>query len=200
MPESEIADSYSAISDSYIRLFGSTAAVDAPDLVFLERHLGRREGVVVDAGCGPGHLTAYLSDRGVTIRGLDVVPAFVDNARSNWPHLEFEVGSMRTLEVPDGTLGGILAWYALIHIEPTALGNVLTEFRRAVAKGGVLVVGFFEGPEVEPFDHKVATAFRWPVDAMSHVLATAGFTELERLSRPGHAGVRPHAALAARAE
>jgi hypothetical protein len=41
------------------------------------------------------------------------------------------------------------------------------------------------------------TAYRWPVDELSAQLARAGFTEVERLQRPGEGSHRPHAAIAA---
>ena len=52
------------------------------------------------------------------------------------------------------------------------------------------------GARVAAFDHKVVTAYRWPVDEFSERLARAGFREVDRLQRPGD-GARPHAALAA---
>lgn len=55
----------------------------------------------------------------------------------------------------------------------------------------------FDGSEVAAFDHKVVTAYRWPVDEFSERLAQAGFTEVERLRRPGEGTHRPHAAIAA---
>ncbi|MCZ8377539.1 class I SAM-dependent methyltransferase [Mycobacterium sp. CPCC 205372] len=196
MVDADIRRSYTEIADTYIDMFGAVEHVDPEDLQFLRRHLGRSDGTILDVGCGPGHLTAYLTELGLTTRGVDLVPAFIDSARSQWPGVEFAVGSMRALDVPDGSLGGILAWYSLIHCEPTALAAVLAEFRRAMKQGGILVVGFFDGDELEPFDHKVTTAHRWPVDQLSRLLSAAGFVETERMRRAGTDRARPHAALA----
>ena len=67
---------------------------------------------------------------------------------------------------------------------------------------GVLVVaGFFDSDDdVARFDHKVVTAYRWPVDIFSQHLEEAGFIEVQRLQhqfqeRPD----RMYAAIAARA-
>lgn len=59
------------------------------------------------------------------------------------------------------------------------------------------MVGFFDGDEVVAFDHKVVTAYRWPVDELSARLTRAGFTEVERQQRPSDGTHRPHAAIAA---
>ncbi len=74
---------------------------------------------------------------------------------------------------------------------------MLAEFRRVTAPGGTLVVGFVYGDDVSAFDHKVVTAYRWPVDEFSARLARAGFTEVDRQHRPGDGTQRPQAAIAA---
>ena len=66
-----------------------------------------------------------------------------------------------------------------------------------MSRCGKLVVGFFEGGEVEPFDHKVTTAYRWPADEMSRMQSRAGFVAVDRLRRAGTDRIRPHVALAA---
>jgi len=198
MTESLIRRRYTEVSDIYTRMFGAVAHVDPDDLQFLERNFSRCDGTILDAGCGPGHLTGYLTDLGLKATGIDLVPAFIETAQANWPEVEFGVGSMCPLDLPAGSLGGILAWYSLIHYEPDAVGDVLCNFRSALSDNGTLVVGFFDGDDLETFDHKVTTAYRWPVDEMSKMLSAAGFVEVDRLQRPGTNLVRPHAALAAR--
>lgn len=200
MTEAVVKRRYTELSEEYIRMFGAVTHVDSDDLRFLERNLGRCAGTILDAGCGPGHLTGYLTDLGLTARGIDLVPAFIESARANRPEVEFAVGSMCPLDLPDGSLSGILAWYSLIHYEPDAVGDVIRAFRKALSDNGALVVGFFAGEDVEPFAHKVTTAYRWPVDDMSEMLSAAGFVEVDRLRRPGTDHVRPHAALALRAQ
>ena len=85
----------------------------------------------------------------------------------------------------------------MIHLPPHELDGVLAEFRRVTTPGGALVLAIFVGDEVAAFGHKVVTAYRWPVDEFSERLARAGFTEVERLQRPGDGTYRPHAAIAA---
>ena len=82
---------------------------------------------------------------------------------------------------------------------PDDLDGVLVELRRAMAPAGTLVTGFFDGDELVEFEHKVMTAYYWPVDELSARLRRAGFTEIERQRRPGIAepGRRPHAAIVA---
>ena len=138
---------------------------------------------------------------GADVTGIDLVGEFIDHARANFPGPEFRLGSMTELDVPDHSVAGILSWYSTIHLPPQELGHVLTEFRRMLTPSGRLVIGFFDSDdEVAAFDHKVLTAYRWPVDEFAALLTKAGFTELQRLrqqfpDRPD----RRYAAIAASA-
>ena len=195
----QVRRGYGTLANRYIELFGSIAAVHVDDLALINRHLAIRPGTVLDAGCGPGHITAYLHSLDVDAMGIDLVPEFIAHARATYPDGRFELGSFRQLASTDGTIAGILAWYSLIHVLPNELDEVLAELRRALAPDGKLVVGFFDGDEVSAFEHKVVTAYYWPIDQLATRLHRAGFTEVERQQRPGLAdsGIRSHAAIAA---
>ncbi|XVV08402.1 class I SAM-dependent methyltransferase [Actinoplanes sp. CA-131856] len=194
MTSEQVRAAYGSIADLYIEMFGTREQSHPGDLDLIARHLAIRDGRILDVGCGPGHLTDYLRSLGADAAGIDMVPSFIAHARTAFPGGDYRLGSFRDLGAD--SLAGILAWYSLIHIPPTEIDDVLTGFRRAMAPGGVLVTGFFDGGDVlEPFDHKVATAYRWPVDEFSARLRRAGFTEVERLQRPAEETQRRLAAI-----
>lgn len=193
----QVRDAYASVADLYIGLFGTRQQVHADDLAFIGRHLSIQPGKVLDVGCGPGHITDYLRSLGVDAMGIDMVPRFIAHAKAAHPDGEYQLGSMKSLDVENRSIAGILAWFSLIHQPPQELDGVLAEFRRVMTPAGTLVVGFFDGDEVGPFDHKVVTAYRWPVDGLSERLTRAGFAEVERLRRPSDGTHRPYAAIAA---
>ncbi|MYR61499.1 methyltransferase domain-containing protein, partial [Streptomyces sp. SID625] len=106
--------------------------------------------------------------------------------------LRFDVGSMDALDLADGSLAGVVSWYSLIHTPPRDVPAYVAEFRRVLAPGGQLLLGFFEaeGGPVTAFDHKVTTAYRWPVDELARIAAGAGFTETGRMLREPLEGER----------
>ncbi|MFD6679439.1 class I SAM-dependent methyltransferase [Micromonospora parva] len=197
METDPVRQAYTSVAELYIELFGTKEHVHPDDLALIERHLGGRQGPVLDLGCGPGHLTGHLRALGVDAAGIDLVPEFIAHARATHPDIEFRLGSLAHLDVADGSVDGILAWYSLIHLPPRELDGALAEFRRVLAPAGRLVLGTFSADEVGAFDHKVATAYRWPLDALSERLTHAGFREVERLPRADDDQHRPHAAMAA---
>ena len=198
-----VQQAYSSTAPVYIDLFGSVESVHADDLAIIERHLTHLDGAVVDIGCGPGHLTGYLHAAGCEVTGIDPVPEFIDHARRAHPQASFERGSVAELPLAGASvpasLAGVLAWYSLIHLTPDELDDALAAIRRSLRTGGALVVGFFTGIACELFDHKVATAYRWPADELAARLAAAGFVEVERLERDHEGQRRPHGVIAARA-
>jgi SAM-dependent methyltransferase len=195
----QVRQAYASVAELYIDLFGTSQQVHPDDLAFVGRHLAGQPGTVLDLGCGPGHITDYLRSLGANATGIDMVPEFIAHARAAHPSGSYQLGSFENLAVANHSVDGILAYGSLIHLPPDDLDGVLAEFRRAMAPAGTLVVAIFIGDEVEAFDHKVVTAYRWPVDEFSNRLARAGFAETERLQRPGDATRRPHATIAAEA-
>ncbi|SIT78777.1 class I SAM-dependent methyltransferase [Microbacterium sp. RU33B] len=193
-----VGDAYSARAAEYVDKLGSIAAMHSSDVALITSWAAHVDGPILDAGCGPGHWTAWLSDHGNDVRGIDQVPEFVKYARESYPGVSFTLGRFDTLPDASGTVGGILAWYSLIHHEPSAVRASLDEFARILRPGGALLMGFFIGPVIEPFDHTVATAYRWPSDALSGELRAAGFEVIETHTRTGqNPKPRPHGAIIA---
>ncbi|SER42169.1 Methyltransferase domain-containing protein [Lentzea xinjiangensis] len=100
-------------------------------------------GPVADVGCGSGNITALLNGLGVDAFGIDLSPAMIALARRNHPGLRFEVGSMT--EPLTEPVGGIIAWWSLIHVPDDEAPAVLAHFRRALRPGGLLSLGFHVG-------------------------------------------------------
>ncbi|WP_130178432.1 class I SAM-dependent methyltransferase [Cryobacterium sp. SO1] len=193
----DITAAYARRAVEYAEQLGSMTSVHPADLQLVTGWAERLDGPVIDAGCGPGHWTGYLAERGVNVRGVDLVPSFIDHARRAYPKGFFAVGDLGALPETAGTVAGVLAWYSLIHHKPGSLRGAHAEFARVLRPGGELLLGFFEGPAVAQFDHAVATAYFWPVDALNDELRAAHFDIIETHTRtgPGH---RPHGAILAR--
>lgn len=192
----DVRASYDALAAAYTELFGDVAVAHPVDramvTAFAEQVRADGGSRVADLGCGPGHWTAYLHDRGLDACGIDLSPAFVATARRRHPHLRFDEGSMEALAIEDGALDGALAWYSTIHTPPERLPLVLGEISRVLAPGGRLLIAFqaIDGDEAEAFDHKVVTAYRRPLDLVSHLLREAGVVETARMFRTPDEGER----------
>lgn len=148
-------------------------------------------GPVADVGCGPGYVTRHLHDLGVDAFGIDLSPEMVAIARRDFPTLRFEVGTMTDLDLPDGSVTGVLAFWSVIHVPDHAVPGVVAQFRRVLRPGGPLLVGFHVGDEAShtSLGHSgrpigVVSHRRRP-DQVAHWLKEAGFDiEAELVMRP----------------
>jgi SAM-dependent methyltransferase len=143
---------------------------------------------IADIGCGPGHVTAYLRGRGANAFGVDLSPEMVAVARRRHPGVRFVEGSMTGLDLADGSLGGIVSWYAIVHTPPELLPTVFAEFHRVLAPGGHLLIGFKAGERVNHLDraygHNLSLDVYWtPPEQIASLLRAAGFTVDGRLIR-----------------
>ena len=104
-------------------------------------------GPVVDAGCGPGHVTAWLVEQGVDAVGLDLSPAMLEQARTRHPDVRFEQGDLRSLMRPTGAAGWsvVLSWFSLVYTAPHDLVDAVAALARPMAPGGTLVLGCLTG-------------------------------------------------------
>jgi ubiquinone/menaquinone biosynthesis C-methylase UbiE len=118
---------------------------------------------VIDVGCGTGAITALLDKCGVEAFGVDLSSEMVAQARRLNPGLSFGVGSMTRLDVADGSVGGICAWYSIIHVPDTHLAVVFGEFHRVLVPGGLVLLAFQVGDEprvlTNAFGHDVHLTF-----------------------------------------
>jgi uncharacterized protein YceH (UPF0502 family) len=119
-------------------------------------------GPVVEVGCGPGHVTAYLAEAGADATGIDLSPGMVAEARRRFPEGSYEVGDLRRLMRPTTAPGwsAVLGWYSLIHLAASELPEAVNALARPLAPGGWLVLAMHAGSEVR---HN-ASWFDVPVD------------------------------------
>ncbi|MFE9629874.1 class I SAM-dependent methyltransferase [Streptomyces sp. NPDC006463] len=192
---SSVQTSYDTVATDYARLLGTELFGKPMDramlAAFAEYVRGDRGGpgrAVADLGCGPGRVTAHLDSLGVRAFGVDLSPAMVAVARRTYPGLRFEVGSMAALDVADGVLGGVLAWYSTVHTPPSRLPVLFAEFARVLAPGGYVLIGFKAGDRKirleHAYGHPVDLDVYWtPPDLIAGLLAGAGLVEVGRLVR-----------------
>jgi SAM-dependent methyltransferase len=186
--QDETRTAYDGVVDLYASMFANRLETQPFSRAMLATfaELVRTTGNprAVDAGCGPGHLTAMLHDWGLDVVGLDLSPAMVAHARRAHPTLRFDEARMEAMPVEDGALGGVLAHYSMIHTPPRELPGLLAEQVRVLAPGGLLMASFFataDGAEPLRFDHKVAPAYSWPVDRFAGLLRDAGLVPFGQL-------------------
>lgn len=125
--------------------------VDKPfDIWLLERVAAQADGPIMDLGCGPGQIAAFLADTGAEVHGLDASSAMIAQARTNFSDLDFQAGRFHQLLRPRDAAawGAIVAWYAFVHLAPSELAPTLRTVGATLRPGGVLALAVHLGGRI----------------------------------------------------
>lgn len=171
--DARVVAAYDAIALPYAEATADVLSRRPFDRWMLERVAADAEGPVMDLGCGPGHLSAFLASRGAHVHGLDASPAMVAQARARYPDLEVEVGRFQQLMRPRdaSAWGAIVAWHSFVHLAPSELVGVLRTAGATLRPGGRLALALEAGSELVHHDRLFDTAV--DLDVVQH-----GFDEV----------------------
>ncbi|WP_083933342.1 class I SAM-dependent methyltransferase [Kribbella catacumbae] len=144
-------------------------------------------GPVLDVGCGPGSVTAYLAESGLDVSGVDLSARMIEHARRLHPGLRFDVASATELELVESSLGGILGWWSLFNLPRHILPSVIESFARALVPGGHFIIGTHLGDgEIVRTEAYGAvpvswTTHLWQPDELWAILGKAGLDPVAEL-------------------
>jgi trans-aconitate methyltransferase len=104
---------------------------------------------ILDLGCGTGHLTDQIAQRGVDVLGIDASPDMIGQARQNFPQLRFKLenaGEMKFEDEFDAVFSNAaLHWMTDVERVAAAISRALRRNGRLVAElGGRRNIGHIE--------------------------------------------------------
>jgi ubiquinone/menaquinone biosynthesis C-methylase UbiE len=138
----QVARLYDRIAGAYAGRFGEDLRPGSGDRAFLDVALASapNRGPVLDLGCGPGQIAAIAVDSGKRAIGVDLSAGMLAVARRRVPLATFISADARALPLRAGSCRAIAAFYFLHHLPKAVLPSVLTELRRVLPVGGILLV------------------------------------------------------------
>jgi SAM-dependent methyltransferase len=202
-----VRESYDRVADAYVEL--GMGRLEAEP--WLRAVLGafaesvRGLGPVLDVGCGPGTVTAHLSELGLDASGVDLSPRMVEHARRQYPELRFSVASATELDLPPASLGGVLGWWSLFNLPRETLPGVLRTFAEALVPGGQALIGTHVGDgDLRRTEGYGGLPVSWTThlyrpEELAGMLVDAGREVVTELRLPVHSpSLRPQVLVAAR--
>jgi SAM-dependent methyltransferase len=97
-----------------------------------------KHSLILDAGCGTGSTTRYLTDRcEATAFGIDLSAPLLDEARLQRGHMPLIRGNLESLPFGEETLDGVTCECVL---SVTSIPQVLEEVSRVLRTGGFLIL------------------------------------------------------------
>lgn len=207
-----VRQSYDRVADSYVHMVDTTGLGDIRTQPWMKAAMDLFAdavgplGPVLDVGCGPGTVTAYLVERGVEATGVDLSPRMIEHARRRYPHCGFSVGSATELDLADGSWGGILGWWSLFNLPRDVLPGVLQTMARALVPGGRLMIATHVGdgdrPRTEAYGGVPVrwTTHLWRPEQLIALLEGAGLQLVADLRLPPEGPIGPLVVLTAQRE
>jgi ubiquinone/menaquinone biosynthesis C-methylase UbiE len=150
----------------------------------------------VDVGCGTGAFVLDMSRHGVRAIGVDGSSAVLEQATSRRgagdPAPDFRLGSVIALPVRAAEADFVTLIEVIEHLDDGPLGGALSEARRVLDVGGVLMIttpnaedlraSTVQCPDCGAQFHVMQHVRRWTVEGLADLLLANGF---------GHVRVRP---------
>ncbi len=181
-----VAAGYDAAAQGYTRELAEELDGKPFDRWLLTRVAGEAAGPVLDVGCGPGQVTAFLADAGADASGLDLSPGMIEIAAGRRPDLTFAVGDLTRVLRPPAASGwaAITAWYALVHLAGSELAATLEALTRVLVPGGILALALHVGSEVRHVDEFFGAAVDLDfvlhdADQIKAAASAAGLVDIE---------------------
>lgn len=92
---------------------------------------------VLDLCCGDGIDSGYFAQQGAKVTGIDASSELIKIAKSEYPHIQFDVGLAEKLPYADNQFDVVYSKYAIMtsaDMEP-----IFTEVTRVLKPGGIFV-------------------------------------------------------------
>jgi SAM-dependent methyltransferase len=138
-----LAATYDAVARKYESRFLDELAGKPRDRELLTTFGESVSDPVVEIGCGPGQIGAFVRELGRRVVGADLSPEMAALAAKRLDGAL--VADMRALPFASDVVGGIVAFYSVIHLRRVELGRALVEFHRVLRPGGRVLFSAHEG-------------------------------------------------------
>jgi cyclopropane fatty-acyl-phospholipid synthase-like methyltransferase len=108
-------------------------------------------GHILDAGCGNGLYSRYLSEEFKVI-GVDISEKQIELAKQNALKANFICEDMTKINYPDEYFDGILSFYAIIHVPRDEHYDLLSNFYRMLKFNGAVLLIFQSNNDPESYE------------------------------------------------
>ncbi len=172
-----VRDTYNKVAKKYSETRG--AFQNDKELAELVS-LVRRDGTVLDLGCGSGiPVDRYLVDAGLDVIGIDISNAQLELARVNVPQATFVLHDIAELKMGEYSVDAVVSFYAIFHVPRELQPKLFKNINSFLPVGGPLLVTMattdWEGVDEDFFGEQMYESHYAP-EQNRKMIESAGFT------------------------
>lgn len=146
---------HNAIAKDYYKQYKD----DKSDLTYFDEFLNICKKNILDLGCGMGHYSNYMYNKGFTVTGIDFSEEMIKIAKKNYKNIEFIVSDICNLEfLGNKKYDGIVMAYLIQHLSKSEVKDLFYDLKKYLKTDSKLLIFLREGKnvleEVEPMNPK----------------------------------------------
>ncbi len=146
---------HNAIAHEYYELYKD----DQTDLLYFDEFLSMCNNKILDLGCGMGHYSNYMYNKGFDVTGIDFSEEMIKIARNMNSNIKYIVSDVCDLKDIDSKIyDGIVLAYLLQHLSKQEVNRLFINLKDYIKKDTKLLMFLREGnsvlEEVEPINPK----------------------------------------------
>lgn len=187
-----VQNDYNAIADIYAKRYGKIDYCKT----YIDEFVASLSGKdVLDAGCGAGQITDYLTQKGLNVIGLDFSQELLKIAKQNSPNSKFILADICDYE-QETKVDGIITKDTLFHLPNEDLIHVLQKFKRLLKPNGNICI-IMDTPKeigenifVEELDIKQQVYYNYlSAEKLKNMLEKTGFNvkKIQRVNENNNA-------------
>jgi ubiquinone/menaquinone biosynthesis C-methylase UbiE len=136
-PKHIVENGYDRIASNYNGF--RRISVNKHELDSFVNHLPR-PSTVLDIGCGTGLIAKFLSDRGISVTGIDISKNMLSLARSISPNSKFYKMDMTRMRFAENNFDGVVALYSIIHVPRKYHERIFKKINRMIKPNGIALL------------------------------------------------------------
>lgn len=109
---------------------------------------------ILDVGCGPANVSAYLKKRvpEITVTGIDLAPEMISKAKENIPEGDFRVMDIRNVSQLNDLFDVIVLGFCIPYLSDDETLALLNDCRKSTRSGGCIYLSYIDAETTTPFN------------------------------------------------
>ncbi len=176
---------HNAIAKQYYEAYKD----DKSDLIYFDKFLSLCKNKILDLGCGMGHYSNYMFNKGFKVTGIDFSSSMIKIAKNLNNKIEFIKHDICNLNIiKNRKFDGIVMAYVLQHLSKNEVLHLFEELNSIVYEDTKLLLFLRQGnsviKEVEPMNPKYSYIINeYSKNEISNILDLNGWKVLELIDK-----------------